>query len=409
MPHVIDAISGLQASSTALAQLPATDIIDALAVTAKAFADPHSTWGRRARDVLPASTGLSPTMVDWALSTTMRASDAQALMTLRQSLLPTMPQMKAVPASLGVVILAGNIFSASWRALAEPLLQHCPTLAKASSRDGAFPKLIQEALTQISPTLAQGLAVVDYKGGSSDIEAAVFDAAEVVSVYGSDETITNVRQRLPAKARLIAHGHGLGAVFVPNTALLDEQSLHATCDAIALDVAAYDQRGCMSPQGIWVEDGAAYDARMLAATLAARSLPALGDLLPRGPLGVATAAAELQWRGVGAVQGELMKGNDFAVCHEGHAPFRATPGYRNISVWSCRSVEHLADTLAPFGAQLKVIGVAGDKTARRRVAATLRRLAPRICEVGQMQTPPLDYISDGLMPTLSYSRCLEVP
>lgn len=405
---ITDAISRLQAHAATLAEASDTDIIGALADTAQAFADPHSLWGRRARDVLPADTGLSPDMVDWALKTTLGASDMQALVKLRRSLLPPMSNMKAVPAGLGVVILASNIFIASWRALLEPLLQRCPVLAKTSSQGGAFPKLIQDALAQISPALANALAVVDFKGGRSEIEDALFEAAAVISVYGNDDTITQIRQRLPANTRLHAHGHGLGAVFVPKTTVLDEQTLQGVCDAIALDVSAYDQRGCMSPQGIWVETGGAYDARVFAEILVTRSLSKLSKVLPRGPLPLDAAAAELQWRGVGAVQGELVTGHDFAVCLEKQTPFRTTPGYRNISVWSCQSQAHLADILAPFGCQLKVLGIAGDQITRQRIASALPGpLAPRVCEIGTMQTPPLDYISDGLAPTLNYSRWLE--
>ena len=63
------------------------------------------------------------------------------------------------------------------------------------------------------------------------------------------------------------------------------------------------------------------------------------------------------------------------------------------------ATDALIAAIAPLGAHLKALGVAGDEAARaalaRRLPAPLR---PRVCAVGAMQTPPLDCIMDGALP-----------
>ena len=315
-----------------------------------------------------------------------------------------------MPAGLCAVILAGNLFTSAWRALIEPLLLRCPVLAKASSDDNVFPMLIKEALESVAPWLAEALTVTTFKGGDVTVESELFEISNVVSAYGNDQTIASIQKRLPVTTRFLPHGHGVGVAFISQESISNQHALETTCDALALDIAAYDQRGCMSPCGVWVEEGGAYNAHDVCQVLATRSLPAISRSLPRGTLDLDAAAAELQWRAVASVQGKLWRGDDFAICYEqSSSVLRSTPGYRNISVWPCHALETFIDTLTRFGTHLKTLGVGGEFTTRHHMAFRLPApLTPRICPLGTMQTPPLDYCSDGSLPSLGYLRFVEI-
>ena len=128
------------------------------------------------------------------------------------------------------------------------------------------------------------------------------------------------------------------------------------------------------------------------------ALQAAEHELPRGAVPQSAAAELLQWRGVAAAIGELHRGPTWAVSYEGDAPLRSSPGYRHVSVYDCPSRAALLERLQPLGRHLKALGAAGG--AARRELATL---APYVCAVGAMQTPPLDAPLDGL-PALAGSR-----
>src|SRR5690606_37552957 len=143
------------------------------------------------------------------------------------------PRAVAAPARLAAVVLSGNVFTAPARALALPLLLGVPTLAKASSRDDSLARLLAGALDEVAPDLSPCLEIVTSRGGDTDVPALVAQA-DVISVYGSDDTARAIRVAAPANTRVVVHGHGLGVAVVSVLPVGDE--LAALCDALADDV-----------------------------------------------------------------------------------------------------------------------------------------------------------------------------
>lgn len=192
----------------------------------------------------------------------------------------------------------------------------------------------------------------------------------------------------------MGHGHGLGLGWVSRDADLD-----AAARDLALDVAAYDQRGCMSPHAIGVERGA--DRERFSRALAA-SLEELATSLPRGALPTDVGAAQVQWRGVAAARGILREGDGWAVADEGAQAPRVSPGWRNVMVFEAPSAAAFAERASAFGGHLKAIGVAGDRHAV--ASALLPGVSPRVCRAGTMQTPALTVYADGLPPWDGWRR-----
>jgi hypothetical protein len=284
-----------------------------------------------------------------------------------------------------------------------------PVVAKASESDDAFAHAFKHALDQSDYAVGQCCQVVTFGGENTELLSALIESTEVVSVYGSDQTVAAVRALLPPSVRLIAHGHGLGAIYIPKAALSNQDAITETIRNIALDVAAYDQRGCLSPHAVLVEPGGAIDALRFAERLAFEGLEALERTLPRGRLPLEASAAQLQWRAVAAVRGHLFQTDRFAASFEASAELRPSPGYRNIGVYECLGVSELNERLRPFALHLKALAIAGDSDARRQTANTLKPpLVPRVCQVGQMQIPPFDALADGLDPLSGLVRWIEI-
>ena len=395
----------LEDAGPALRARDPMEIAGSIARAWELIANPELAPGRAARTHLPASTGLTLPMIAWALRSTFeRASEAE-LRTAAARMQGPEGALSA-PARLSVLVLAGNVFTACVQPWSLALLARAPLLVKASSKDDLLPRLFHAALAEVDPLLGDACAVVSFPGGTPELEATLLSRADVVSAYGSDATLTSIRQRLSATTAFVPHGNGLGAGFVP--APTSEAGAARAADLMALDVAAYDQRGCLSPHAIWIERGGAVDALGFARMLAS-SLERLAAELPRGSLPTAVGAAQLQWRGVATVRGELFEGDGYAVGYEGEGPLRLSPGYRNVLVLDTSGIDAFALALAPLGVHLKCVGVAGDRAIRDEIARALPPpLAPRVCEAGRMQRPSLLSLADGRAPWEGLSRLIEL-
>lgn len=367
---------------------------------ARAFAElasPDTKLGREARHALAFSSGLSRPMVEWALHEALAPLRYEALHALARS--PVPPHPGAVPVRAGqlcVVVLAGNIAIGPARAIALPLLFGWPVLAKASSEDDALARLLEAALTESDRELANAYRVVTFGAEHESLASALFEQADAVSVYGSDATVNAIRAQLGATVSFIGHGHGLGVAVIGRAALSDEARARDSARKLALDVAAYDQRGCLSPHVAWVERGASVGPDAFA-RLVHEELGRLEATLPRGSLPRPAASAQLSWRGVSAIRGELLEGDKCSISYEEGGPLRVSPGYRNLQVIALDGLHELTAKLLPLGVHLKCIGLAGV-ASQELLAALPARVAPRLCPLGEMQRPPPHALQDGLAP-----------
>jgi hypothetical protein len=380
---------------------------------ARLLADPREPLAQSLLEELEASTGLSRPVIEWGLSTTLASVQPDVLRALTQQLVaaPHHPsatrttqtshaehQLAPPPAAtlhphrLIAVVLAGNVFSAALRALCLPLLAEAHVLAKASSHDAALPLHLKAALDAVDPQVGRRLEVVRFARDDHAAAVALCERADLLSIYGDDESVAALRRLAPPHCRVLEHGHGLSAAYIAAEQLVDDAHATAAAWALALDVCAYDQRGCLSPHFVVVQSGAAVSARQFALWLN-DALEARARLLPLGAAGPRELAAAMQWRAVAAVRGELFQSPTHTVSFEGdHSP-RPSPGGRLIGVYACASVSALRAALQPFGEHLKCLAIAGPSTLHAELS--FPRGAPSLCACGQMQNPNFDDYADG--------------
>jgi hypothetical protein len=399
-------IARLRGGGATLRSLPAERRVAALAQALRMLADGSSALGAACRRHLPASTGLSQPMVDWALRTTLGPLTRSRLG--RAVAHQASARRRLVPPRLTTVVLAGNVFTAGLGPIALALLHGSPVAIKASSREETFPSLLAEALGATDPLLGDAVAVIRLPRDAPSLEQLLWSASDVVVAYGRDETMHALRQRVPEGVRLVEHGHGLGVAYVGGAALRSEATAARAATALALDVAAYDQRGCLSPQCVWVETRGAVDGRQFARLLDT-ALGRLEHRLPRGPLPPLIAAEQMQWRAVGAATGEIAEGSRHAVAYRGRERWRTSPGWRNLDVLECDGPEQMIAAVTPLATQLKAIGLAGAREERRSLAAHLPPpLCPRLSPLGSMQRPDVFGWSDGVPADAGLLRWMEI-
>ena len=392
----MDGVSAIRARAAAVREAGA--VLRAASLTERSawLAQSAEELERRAyesSDTLAESTGLSAPMVKWASHTTLGTVRRDKLLSLANEPRKTHGGDHQ-PIDMLSVILAGNVFTASVRAIFVPLLFGVPVLVKTSSKEASFPGMLRAALRRMDARLGAAMDLVSFAGGNTEREAALVEHAEAVAVYGSDETIAAMTSRVGA-ATLIAHGHGVSVAYCGAAAQVDE-SIARTSSALSLDICAYDQRGCLSPQIIFVEETPERSPMELARRLAETDLTQSSEALPRGPLPPSVGAEQAQWRGVAEVEGELVTGNEHAIAVRAVPPIRWSPGYRNITLAPVSGLDEAFDTMKSFARHLKCVGA--DEPSLAEVATRLEQgasFSAYACALGQMQTPSLDAPADG--------------
>jgi hypothetical protein len=332
--------------------------VEALVASARHIADGASERGRRARRLLAESTGLSPENIEWSLTAALETSPSTAE---HAAFVASAPAARAAH-----VILPANVFVAAHRAIALALAAAPVVRVRASRREPHFARLLLEG--------APGLFEL--------VDAIAPERGDHVFAYGSDTTLEAVRAHLPPGTTLHAHGPGFGV------AVLDP--LHANAEAaraLALDIGAFDQRGCLSPRAAFVlGDSAAAErfAALLGAALAEHALR-----VPLGRLDDSERAEIARFRDAAIYAGPPIAAGPGSLFVTAGAALLAPVG-RNLCVVPAQNV---AAVLAEVEASLvTAVGVAGPNALADELARALP--GARVSELGRMQRPSFDGPAD---------------
>lgn len=316
-------------------------------------------------EVISTETGLSAQVVRLGLETSLHRIDEE---------LAALAALEGSRASSGFISLAGNVFSACLRPFVSAAVFGVSLKARVSSREGAFATALAEALQPFC-----NIELLHFPSTDYDSFRAVMEAADFCEAYGSDDTV-DALQALTSSS-IIRRGHGLGVALLGAPVHGPASITAADYDALAEDIAAYDQRGCLSPRVVFAEG----DLKTHAAKLDA-ALTRVEKRLPRGQVPAAVQAASSQWRASAAALLPTIEGASHTLVLDGGSSprFPLGPTHRHILL---RPVSNAEDTLRSLGPHTKVIGHAG--LAKAPVATC------RVCPLGEMQRPRLSASADG--------------
>jgi hypothetical protein len=422
----------LLASRDTIADRRATEIASSLGRVGARFLDAGDPLRRDALALLPATSGLSPEMAAAVLDG-MAAdwTEDRLLELLRQELgsqavldgfveavaaggdTAADRRVMAVGPWLCAQIVAGSVPGVGVTALIRSLLLKGPTLLKPGVGDVVLPVLFARALREEDPELAESLAVVYWPGGKGELDAAALSRADVVTAYGSDETVRTLRALCPVTTRFVAYHHRVSVGVVGREAL-DPSRLESTAEEVADAVALFDQRGCVSPQVIFVEEGAAGPEDFARAL--GTALGRLEERLPSGPLEPAEASSLHQLRGSAEL---LAAAGRATVIHGGESPWTvildsgdgelgACAG-RIVRVCPVRDAEDVPSLLDPLAPHLQTVGVAGLGDRLERLARALGRAgASRVVPLASVAFPPPWWHHDGRGPLRDLVRWVDL-
>ena len=282
-----------------------------------------------------------------------------------------------------LVILPASPPGLMLQSLLPALAARAPVLFKASSAEPHFAPAFLAALGKRLPTLRDAYAAATWTGGNEAIETPLRAAARLVVAYGGEATIDALQAA--ATRRLIAFGPKLSLGWVGADADLDRAAR-----GMALDIALFDQRGCLSVEAVLVEQTAAEPF----AEALAKALSALATELPPGRSGAAERAGvrlaredadlrALPWHGDALDAGTvILESND---------RIHPSPGLRTVRMHSVSELPTLDD----WHGRLQGIAFAG------RMPATVRRAfeqsgVSRFAPAGQLQATDAAWRNGGI-------------
>ncbi len=374
-------------------------IAECVTRVAHRFTDRGSAWGSRARETLPHDTGLSPAMVDWGLCAELESyGDVARLYRGTPWLAPRAT----------LVVSSANVFTAPITQLVHALIAGGAVLLRPSSRSNALPAQFVDALREDDAFVGDRIAVLP-SISLEEVRDSIVDI-DVAVAYGRDSSLDAIQRALPAHARFIRHdfGYGVALVVVPADAADDGHDSHAMRDAadrLAMDIAAYDTHGCMSPV-ITALVGTHNQCRSFVDQLE-RSLRRVAERLPRGNVENIHQRAQIaQWKATVRLRGSARDLGDAgalgfvgseALPSLGSSAFG--PGHRCVTIAHSETIETAIDTL-PRRDRITTLGVLSIAQLSELPATAKISSRPhvRVCTLGQMQRPHIADHRDGLHP-----------
>jgi hypothetical protein len=308
------------------------------------------------------------------------------------------------PFAWTAVLAGGSVPMPTMLSALLPLILGSPVLMRETSNDRVTASLLKRSIEARNDTLARAFESIAF--ATDDTAFAALLEAPCVVATGSDETIHSLSSRLSPSQRFVAYGHRFSIGVLGPGLERDDETIQRIAEGFALDVARWDQTGCLSPVVVYLVGLESSTAHAVSREIAA-ALERISHRMPRGEITTTIATshanerAEARMREAsGNTSGNTMlfEGKDYTVVLEANAAPRPAPLYRFLRLMPVASLDALERALEPFGDHLSNLAVAGFSAAEsRELQQRLIRFGPsRSTQPGRLQAPPIDWPHDGM-------------
>jgi hypothetical protein len=395
------------------------NMIQALAKVGENWQDPDYRFRKLIRKKGPDQTGFSAQTLDRGLSSffdQLNRDNLEALISQEfghQRRLDGMSTNKeerftdrsaiATGPELLVHICAGTLPNSTLTNMVFGLLVGSAQFVKCGRGASFIPRAFAHSIYEEEPKMGACFEIAEWAGGNAQFEEPLFAEASCVTAMGSDETIRSLRDRLPLDVKFLGYGHRLSFGYVAQE-MLEGFLASETVRNAALDVAAWDQRGCLSPHVFYVEKGGAIAPAVFARCLAEeleklQKTQPRADLTPEESAVVATRRSLYELRAASDEGTRLWSSEDstdWTVIFETDPQWQTSCANRFVYVKEVQNVEETRRHLEPIREFLSTAGIAApDERVEELATAFARFGVTRVCPIGRMQSPPLTWRHDG--------------
>lgn len=396
----------LSVASEALRRMPFADRLRRVTQVLESWTAIDSPWRRELIGSLAeADSPFHRSTLTEGIDSALRAWDPSAFQALAEREIGALLQpdrTRLAPFETISVLAGGALPMPTLSSILFPLVVGSPVLLRETQQDPVTGKLVARSLAAIDEALAPCLECVRFPH-EDEAALAEFLASPCVVATGSNETIRTLRARLRPDQRFVAYGHRFSVAVFGSEILEAPAALQKAAEGLALDIARWDQSGCLSPALLYVV-GLDPAERMTVAERLAHELDRVSESLPRGPVSPAAGAAQATERAEARMRAaadptvRLIEGPDSTVVLEADARPRPAPLGRLIRMHPVESLAALGKALHPFDRQLSNAAIAGfsDREKSQLHFLLETKGINRITAPGTMQTPPIDWPHDGL-------------
>jgi hypothetical protein len=285
-------------------------------------------------------------------------------------------------------IVAGETSHAALQSLMRGILVGAENWIKLPSNDLVEVRsFVQSLPKELQPSLSQQLL------------PGWLEKAAAVVVFGSDRTIQEFAGRLQPWQRFIPHGHKISFAMI-----LGEWTKTEVTGAIR-DGSAFDQLGCLSPQFFLVKERADRFAEQLAAQLESS---AQIQLSPAAAAAIRAFREDWRFRNANNPAIQLWESRadslNWTVLLDPGETIPDHPLHRTFVVKPLTAT--LERTIGRLQKYISTIGI--HPVVPESIDLAVRIGAQRICPIGQMQVPALDWHHDGFPSLSSLVRVIDL-
>jgi hypothetical protein len=248
-------------------------VLDCIEKVTNLWQDPNYSGRKIAREVLPTVTGFSTEMLElWGFGRFMsilnrenlplfgklQNKDFNNFSSLQDGLIRAFGNENITHSNFSPEIIghicAGNILGiAAFEMILDKLID-AATWIKVPSEEPVFGALYAKSIAEVDPNLAYTIAVLPFESSNKKINDYLFSRSNIIRATGGEIARQKI-EKLSYKYNLpiAGHWHKFSFITIARDYLNDRASDIA--ELVSLDVCAWDQQGCFSPQEIYVEEG----------------------------------------------------------------------------------------------------------------------------------------------------------
>ena len=358
------------------------DVLDAIDKVNALWINPSYQGRKIAREVLPIVTGFSVEMIEsWGfdyffdiikkdnlpLAGKLQAQNYREFLPCADGLVkaygkPNVTHSNYEPEVIGH-ICAGNILGLAAFEMVMDKLVDAATWVKVPTEEPVFGSLYAKSIEEVDPLLAHTIAVLPFGSENTMAQDFLFSQSDLVRATGGEQA----RRNLTALAEkhqvpLAGHWHKFSFIVIAREYL--SKNVSEIAELASLDVCAWDQQGCFSPQEIYVETGGSVSPKEFSGLLA-KEMEKTTRALPKG-----TNSGKMQVLDgyyqyfTKETMGEPVKifpskNNEWLVIYdESNKNCEPSPLYRVIRVKPIADIMELVQRIRPLGSFLQTVGVA---------------------------------------------------
>lgn len=282
----------------------------------------------------------------------------------------------------------------------EGLLSGNVNILKLARRDSAFAALFYEALCKLDTTgtIKDYVYVAKISSKEKDYLKNVLSLADVISVWGGEESVQSVKEISPRGARIVEWGHKISFSYIAKSKKQDSE----VYKGLAYEICLNEQMACSSPQCVFVEDADFSELKELAKNLE-KALNEVSPTMKRVLPGVQETAEltvtkeQVRLKSIkGGSHLVESKNHDWRIYVEDTPALNSSPLFRTI--WLKPMPRHLIIShLRPLKMYLQTAGIAADAFEVEALSRDLYMAGvQRIRAIGEMTDSYIGEPHDGV-------------